>query len=315
MIFGTWLWGVSGAVWGLIVSQSVGCSLNYFAIRREAHRCGIRIAYRGCLAEWPLFWSFGLPAFMTGLLPSVVAWGASALLANQAAGFGALGVYYAAMRVITIPEQIMGMFFAAILPVLSEAFGRQDRKTFERALSVAFVLATIIIIPISLIQIAAPALTMMLFGRGYYGHPEVVQWLMLHAVLSALVWPTGYMLLSMGRAWFDWLLNMLLAVSQGALAIWLVPRYGVAGLAASLALAFVGSKAVPMVTFLYLRRADVMSAIRWPATATLVAVLFSVCLAAERNLALPGAAAIGAVAGAVFLAHVIRPAWSRMGWQ
>jgi len=158
----------------------------------------------------------------------------------------------------------------------------------------------LIIIPVSLVQAAAPALTLMPFGAEYQGRLEIVQWLMLHAVAYALVFPMGSVLISMGEMWFSWLVNLLYAVLFGVSAWLLVPRYGAAGYAAAMVLAFLAAN-IPCVIFLYRKLPDVMRFLRWGVLALAVLLLFVVCLCFSRSLSLAWAAGLGCAASLGFL--------------
>lgn len=300
MVLGAWRWGLAGAVWALIASQALNCILSYFAVRAEARPYGIVCRRRGSWRELDLFWRFSLPAVLTGLLNSAVAWGASALVVNQAGGYGDMGIYNAALRVKVLPETFLGMLIAPMLPVLSEAFARGDRATYRRALRFNFLLASLIIIPVSLLQAAAPRLTVLAFGAGYQGRLETVQWLMTHAVAFGLLFPAASILISMGEMWFSWQVNTLFAVLFGVSAWQLVPRYGAAGYAASLVLAYLIANA-RTVWFLYARLGDVMRFLRWGTLALAAGALLAICFWAGRQLSLPWGAFVGTTAAAAFL--------------
>jgi O-antigen/teichoic acid export membrane protein len=300
MVIGAWRWGVAGAVSGLIGSQLANSVMCFFAVRAEAARYQISLRYAGCFSDLGLFWRFSLPAVLTGVLNSVVAWGASALVVNQAGGYGDMGIYNAALRVKMLPETFLGMLIAPMLPILSEAFGKGDRVTFQRTLLFNFLLATLIIVPVSLVQAAAPALTLLPFGAGYQGHPSIVVWLMLHAVLYALMFPMGSVLISMGEMWLSWLVNLLYAVLFGVSAWLLVGRYGAAGYAASMAVAFALAN-IPCVVFLYRKLPDVMRFLRWGPLALGAGLLSVVCVFVSRQLPLGWAAALGGAAAIGFL--------------
>jgi O-antigen/teichoic acid export membrane protein len=300
MVIGAWKWGVTGAVWGLIGSQLINCVMSSLAVRVEAARYQISHRYAGCFSDLGLFWRFSLPAVLTGVLNSVVSWGASALVVNQAGGYADMGIYNAALRVKLLPETFLAMLIAPILPILSESFGKGDRSTFQRTLLFNFLLATLIIVPVSLVQAAAPALTLLPFGAGYQGHPAIVVWLMLHAVMYALLFPMGSVLISMGRMWLAWFLGIGYAGAYALAAYLLVPRYGAAGYAASTALAY-GLANIPCVVFLYKELPGVMRYMRWRVVVLLVAVLFAACVFASGQLPAGWAATTGVVIAIAFL--------------
>jgi O-antigen/teichoic acid export membrane protein len=305
MVIGAFMWGVTGAVWGLVGCQLALCTISFFAVRIEANRYSISLRYAGCFSDMNMFWRFSVPAVLTGILNSAVNWGAGALVVNQKGGYGEMGIYNAAFRVKQVPELLLFMLIAPILPVLSEAYGKGDRATFQRGLIFNFLLATLIIVPVSLLQAAAPALTMMPFGPEYQGHPEVVRWLMLHSVLYALMFPMGNVLISMGEMWFDSLMTLLFAVLFGVCAWLLVPRYAAAGYAASMAIAFALANLTGVI-FLYRKLPDVMHAVRWDVLATAVAVLFGVCVICSQLLSLQWAATVGVACAILFLGFKYR---------
>jgi O-antigen/teichoic acid export membrane protein len=300
MLLGAGRWGLTGVVWALIVTQSINNFLCWRALRAEALRFGVPIRRHTTPEDRRLFWSFSLPAVLTGVLNSLVGWGAGALVVNQAGGYGDMGLYNAALRVKLLPELSLGMLIAPMLPILSEAFGKNDQHTFQRALQFNFTLAALIIIPVSLVQTAAPSLTMLIFGAGYRGGFDTVQWLMLHAVSYALLFPMGSILISMGQMWFSWLVGLCYGVLFAAGAWWLVPRYGSAGYAAAMVLAYLISN-IPCVVFLYYRLPRVMSFLHWGLVASVLFALYALCLAASHQLTLAWATTVGSLAGAAFL--------------
>jgi O-antigen/teichoic acid export membrane protein len=300
MVGGAWWWGVTGAVWGLIGSQLANCLLSFFTVRAEAARFKIQSHFAALSGEWQLFWRFSLPAVLTGVLNSLVAWGAGALVVNQAGGYGEMGVYNAALRVKLLPETFLTMLIAPMLPILSEAFGKGDSVTFERTLLFNFLLATLIIVPISLLQAAAPWLTLLPFGAGYEGHPAIVQWLMLHAVAYALLFPMGSILISMGRMWFSWWVNLVYALIFAGASLQLVPRFGAVGYAAALVVAYVLSN-IACVVFLYREMPQIMRYLRWAAVALSVALLFGTCVAVSARTGLAVSIITGLTGAALFL--------------
>ncbi len=301
MVVGSWRWGVQGAVWSLIITQAVNCVLCYTAVRAEAVRFHIPITVSGARSEAALFWSFSMPAVLSGVLNSAVGWGASALVVNQTGGYGDMGVYNAALRVKMMPEMFLGMLIAPMLPILSESFGKGDRVTFQRTLLFNFLLATLIIVPVSLLQASAPSLTLLPYGPGYEGRFEIVLWLMLHAVLYALMFPMGSILISMGEMWFSFVVNVLFAVLFGVAAWLLVPRYGAAGYAASMVVAYVVAN-IPCLVFLYRKLPEVMRYLRWGLVAAAALILFGGGMFFARPLPLAWSVPVGLLAAAAFVA-------------
>ena len=314
MIGGVWLWGITGAVWSLVGSQAVNCLLCHIAVRKESNRFGIHSSLVGWRSEWSLVCAFSVPAVITGLINSLVSWGASVSVVKQVSGYGDMGVYNAVMRVKLLPEAFLGMLIAPVLPVLSEAFGKGDRQGMERTLRFNFLLAFLLLIPVSLLQTAFPLLTVLPFGNDYQNRPEIVQWLMLHSVVYALLFPMGGILISMGKMWFSCIVNVCYAVMLFVLSCLLIPRYGAAGYAASTAISFALGN-VPCVIFLYRSMPIIMREIQWCNQAFISIIAF--VLVAIAGTCFPDwwALAVGfviSIAFVIFLLTSLRGKWSRL---
>lgn len=305
MVAGTWKWGVAGAVWGLIGSQFANCLLSFAAVRAETARFQIRAVFSGWRDEWNLLFAFSLPAVLIWVVNSVVAWGAAALVVNQPRGYAQMGIYNAAFRVKDIPDAILGMVMAPIIPILSESFGKSDHHSYRKALRLFLLTSTLLIVPVSLLQAAAPELTLMPFGRGYEGQTLIVSWLMLYAVLNSLDRCVFYVLMTTGRLWLLWLLSFGFAVFYSIFAVLLVPRYGAVGYAASLALACAVSL-IPGMAVLYRSHADTMRYVRWGQLALESLSLFAVCVLASISLSFHWALALGMFASLAFVTLVLR---------
>jgi O-antigen/teichoic acid export membrane protein len=300
---GAYFWGLTGAVVSLILIQAINCLLCSVELRREMSRYRIKYSYAGWRDERRLFWNFSLPAVLTGVLNSVVAWGAGALVVNQIHGYSDYGIYNAALRVKLLPETLVLMLVAPMLPILTDTYARKDLLAFKKALLVNFSLAVAIITPLSLAQAAAPWLTLRPFGIEYQGQSRAVQWLMLHGIIYSLVFPMSNVLISMGRMWFGWFVNFLFALLYAALALLWVPRYGVAGYALAQALAF-GLANAPCILFLYRELPAVMHFLRWALLATVAGCLFIASLVISQWLSHGAALALGAIGAGAFLASL-----------
>jgi O-antigen/teichoic acid export membrane protein len=312
MVLGA-LWGdVGGALWGLIASTAIGAVLNWIALRRECRRVAIRVQYRGCWQESRVFWDFNLPGMLNTVFSAVVVWAVGAILVRHADGFGGLGIYNAVQRIRLIPENIAAMLLAPMLPILSASFGRRDMAAYGKTLLFAFVVSTVVIIPLALLQIAAPWLTLLPYGSEYVGgDPHVVVWVMAWTICYALTWPMGSILISMGRIWFALGVGILSSVINLGLSVWLIPTMGASGMALA---AFLGMLAacVPCIVLLYRELPDLMHQIRWW---TMLAVTFSlvaVCVAAFHWLTAAAAGGIGLAAAILFFVWRLHPQTNRL---
>jgi O-antigen/teichoic acid export membrane protein len=144
-----------------------------------------------------------------------------------------MGIYNAVNRIKIVPEMVLGMLLAPLLPVLAEKYAQADVRGYQKTAYSAFVCALLVTAPYALLQIAAPVLTLFPYGNGYAGHTAVVQWLMAELAILGVFTPMNQLVSSMNKMWFGFGFNLVWSLVYGGLACLLVPRYGAAGLAAS----------------------------------------------------------------------------------
>ncbi|HEX4265931.1 MAG TPA: oligosaccharide flippase family protein [Verrucomicrobiae bacterium] len=237
---GVWFGGVTGSVWALVVNLALNCVMNFVALRKEAARAGVPLSYRHCTQEWPVLWSFSVPAVLGGAIAAPVTWAASAWLVNQADGYAQMGIFNAIYRIRIIPEMMLNMLLAPLLPVLSETFGLGNMQGYRKAVRSALAISLMVTVPFALLQIAVPSLTLLPYGHAYAGHAAVVQWSMFDLAVMGLFNPLmNQIIVSMNRMWLGFAYSAGFSIIYGALAYVFVLRYGAAGLAAAGILAHV----------------------------------------------------------------------------
>lgn len=293
---GVYLWGLHGALWGLVVSTGIAWALNHIAIRQECTRFGVPYTYNNCLSEKAVLWKFALPSALNGAMMGPVIWLTSALLVNQPHGYAEMGVYNAVFRVKQIPEMILSMIAAPILPILSDQLSNRNYDGISKTLKYASHVSLICLVPASLALIGVPQLAFLPFGRDFQANTAVVQLLMLQSMMVGIFFPFGQLIVSMGRMWFGWVYNLLFGLCLILIALVSVPAYGAAGLAGAMAVAY-GVTSLGCVLFMQYYKPDlipdihVRQSIIWALPFVLTAFALSRCLPA-----------LYAAAGAVALA-------------
>jgi O-antigen/teichoic acid export membrane protein len=228
-----WFWGVEGSVWALVANLALNCFLNFVALRQEAARFGVPLSYAHCGEEWRVLWHFSIPAVLGGAIAGPTVWAVSTLLVNQPDGYSQMGVYNAVYRIRIVPEMILNMLLAPLLPVLTERYAAGDVKGYHKTAYSAFMLSMVVVAPFALIQIAFPALTLLPYGPGYAGHAGVVQWLMFDLVITGVFAPYSQLVTSMSKMWFGFVSMVSWTALFAVFSVFLVPRYGAAGFAAA----------------------------------------------------------------------------------
>lgn len=207
MVGGVWLWGVTGAVLGLIISQAVNCLLNFFALQTEARRAGVLLSYAGSGLEKEILWRFSLPAVGSGLFVGPVYWVCNSMLVNAPGGYAQMGVFNAANQWFGALLFLPGVLGQAALPVLAERLGQNDRAKARKVLGFYVKLNGIVVAPIVLIGCLASPWIMASYGPSFRETWPTLVVVLSTAGLVALQTPVGEIIAASGRMWLGALMN------------------------------------------------------------------------------------------------------------
>lgn len=239
MVGGVYLAGIHGALWGMVVATAINWLLNHITIRKECAKAGVPYTFYNCWAERKVLWDFSLPAVLAGISSAPLMWVASALLVNQPNGYAEMGIYNAVLRIKQVPEMILGMLMTPILPILSDQFGKNAKRDYNRTLKYAFLLSITVVVPAALVQLSTPQITLLPYGKDFIGNLSVVKWLMLHTICVGLFSPISSIISSLNKMWFGFATNLFWGILFIALAYALIPNYGASGLAAAFTLSHI----------------------------------------------------------------------------
>jgi O-antigen/teichoic acid export membrane protein len=254
--------GVTGAAWALTGMAALGCALNWVALRHLCRKERIRVPFARAWEERSMLLTFNLPAVLNGVMSAAGVLICTALLARQARGFDELGLYNAALRIKMVPETLLTMLVAPMIPILSASFAQSKEGEFGRALALGFRISLIVVVPISLLQIAAPWLSFLPFGAQFQGGEQVAQWLMVSAIVSSLAWPIGMIFISTGRVWLALAISTFQLICFVGLAYYLIPTQGATGYAVAYTTALVTAN-VPCLFLMYREFRQTMNEIQW----------------------------------------------------
>ena len=298
---GAYYGGVTGSVWALVINLAVNCILNFVALRQEASRASVPLSYAHCFREWNVLWKFSLPAVLCGAIAAPVTWAANAWLVNQPDGYALMGIFNAVYRIRIVPELMLNMLLAPLLPVLSETFGLGNVQGYRKAAHSALAISLTITVPYALLQIAVPSLTLLPYGNAYLGHAAVVQWSMFDLALMGLFNPLmNQIIVSMNRMWLGFYYSISFSVVYGALAYFLVLHYVAAGLAAAGILAHVICLG-PYLYYVYRSKMTFVSGLPMYRLTLMVCGASIIAYAGSRWLNEPAAGCLAAVLIAAFL--------------
>lgn len=238
LVCGTYLGGLTGAVWALAINLCFNWLLNHLALRKEARRYQVPFSIQNCSQEWSVLWKFSLPAFLAGSMIDPVNWACSAILVNRPDGYEEMGIFSVANQWYALLMFLPGILGSVVLPVLSEQFGQNNAKESLKTLILAIKMNLLIVTPLVLVTSIASPYIMSLYGESFRdGWPTLVVVLMTAGILAAQT-SVGQIIAASGRMWIGFSMNMGWALIFVVSTLLLVD-YGSLGLASARMLSYI----------------------------------------------------------------------------
>ncbi len=229
LVLGTYLGGLNGAMWMMVINLFFNWLLNHIALRIEARRCNVPFTLRHSSHELPILWRFSLPAVLANTLVGPVNWLCALFLVKQPGGYGEMGIFNAANQWYAITMFLPGLLGGVVLPVLSERLGQKDTSQSMKTMIIAIKVNALLVLPlVVLVGLASPYI-MNLYGAGFReGWPTLLVTL-LTAGLLAVQTPVGQIIAAAEQMWVGFVMNLgwalvfvlstLLLVEKGALGL------------------------------------------------------------------------------------------------
>jgi O-antigen/teichoic acid export membrane protein len=235
----TWLWGINGAVAGLVASLALNCLLNNLAVRRESAGVGIRMSYQGSWKEKAVLWKFSAPAFLSNAMVAPTAWICNAMLVNHPGGYAEMGLFSAADQWRNVLLFLPGIMSRVMLPILSNHSNEPVDGTsrFSKMLEAGFSAAVVVVFPLVTVLAFGSGLITKAYGKDFVGMGHPLVGLLCAGGILALATPSGLALQAKGAMWLGFAINLLWAVLLLGF-FHLLRGHGALGLAAAYALAY-----------------------------------------------------------------------------
>lgn len=230
IVFGVYMGGLKGAVWGLVAGMAVNWLLNKIALKDETERANIKINFKEFRQELKVLWNFSLPAFLSGIMVSPVNWICNAMLVNQPNGYVEMGIFNAANQWFTALLFIPGILGSALLPILSEQMGLNNRPLSKKALTLSIKLNGASVLPLVMVGCLISPFIMQLYGETFSEAWPTLVIVLLTAGLLSIQTPVGNIIAASGRMWLGFIMN----AGWGLLFIsitWTLLNWGAIGLA------------------------------------------------------------------------------------
>ncbi len=229
-----WLFGVQGAIASMTINAAMGILLCARALRTECTTlCFSTIYDRTMWKEWPVLWKFSVPSLISSALFVPAMWISNAILVNQPDGYSELGLFNAANQWRMVIIFLPGLFATAMLPVLSETHGRDDKSDFRKTVALNFRTTWIVAFPLTVMVVTLCKPLASLFGRQFLGSAPIISMLMAATFLTLVNSTIGAALVGAGKIWIGTAMNLCWAIMLILSSVVLVPLFGGFGLALS----------------------------------------------------------------------------------
>lgn len=241
IVGGVYTGGLSGAVWGIMLAAAVPALISRKVLLDECRRNGVEMNYRGAWGERKILWAFSLPAFLSDIVLSPVAWFASTMLVNRPMGYEQMGIFSAANQWRSLLMFIPSVVGQVLIPMTSSFLGQsRDSRGIRSALVAAISVNALCAVPTLLILFLASRYVMSLYGPSFASHGAVLRFTAATGALMAIQIPVGNMIAGFGRMWVGASQNLAWAAVLLVSAWFLLHAgWGAEGLAAAYLISYV----------------------------------------------------------------------------
>lgn len=225
-------YGVQGAIAAFTLNAALGLILSSVSLKRACEANKIPCRYTNSVwEEAPIIWKFAVPGMMSSLFFIPATWITNIILANQPDGYAELGLFNAAhqwrMVIIFLPAVLM----SAMLPVLAETHGRENRSDFRKTLTLNLRATWVVSLPLTVVVVIAGKHLAALFGKQFLGSAPIISVLMISCFLYVVNTTIGFALVGSGRMWIGTMMNFVWALMLVMSSLILVPHLGGLGMA------------------------------------------------------------------------------------
>jgi O-antigen/teichoic acid export membrane protein len=227
--------GLLGLLWGLLLLRATHVFLSGIALRREAARFQVPIAFGGLAREWNVLWLFSLPAVLAALTFTPANWVCNTILVNQEGGYSQLGVYAAVLNLSFIVQAVNGTIAPAFLPLCVSNFGNHKPKFEFVNIVLPWAIGLVFTVPL----ICVPEVAGLIYGESFSGPSmnRTVVFIMFFTVIREHRQGIARNFVAGNYLWWSTLGNAFWAV-LAIVGTYLLRHRGAEGMAAAFAIAY-----------------------------------------------------------------------------
>jgi O-antigen/teichoic acid export membrane protein len=234
-----YLYGVQGAVASLTINASIGLLMCTYLLKRLYSQYSFKSRDTMLsFSEWPVLYKFALPSMLTYLTVVPVTWLTNLLLIRQPGGYSELGLFTAANQWRMIIMFLPGLLTSAMLPVMSEMNGRENRSGFVKVTRLNLHATWVICLPLTIIVIGFGDVLASLFGKEFSGSASVTVLMSVASFLMVVNSIVGTAMAGASRMWIGTGINIMWGVTMIIASYLLIPLYGAFGLAIAYVIAY-----------------------------------------------------------------------------
>lgn len=231
---GAAMWGIDGAVYGLVTSALAQWLILGRAVRAGLRYHGIEPSREYGPDEAGIVRRFVIPGAISSITAAPAIWIAQAILARSVSGFAEVALYTAAYNLMVLVLFLPNVANTVGMTVLNHVLGRRDTRQYERVFWMNLWTSLAISLAGAALILALSPWLLEAYGPGFASATPVLLILLGATVPEVLTIALNQVLQSRERMWTA---ILWVNIPRDSIIIYaaleLVPRYGAKGLAAS----------------------------------------------------------------------------------
>jgi len=232
-----WYAGVKGAVIALAICSGLTVIAYYIVSRKELYAAKIKVTFNEALSEWRILVRYSLPAFLSTITVGPVIWASNAFLANRPDGYGQLGIFNAAIHWDTFVQFFPSLISTAVLPVMSDMYGRGDKRGSINVMWKMMGITALLVIPLAILVSLFSPLIIKAYGSSFAGGHWVIVIVVFTTVLYSISAHLGTFIAAAGKMWIGFAINCAWGISFLIFSYYMV-KWGAEGLATAKFIAY-----------------------------------------------------------------------------
>lgn len=228
-----YFWGVEGALAGFTLVSTLVLINGSIILNRERANANFpdKVQLGDAKQELPIIWRFALPGLIVGILITAMTWFGRVFLVRQESGYVELGLFEAAYQWQMLILFLPAILVRVILPILSETYGKEEKKEFSSAISMQLQSICLVILPLTIIVVGFSKQLALIYGEQFEGTEIVIPVLMLSVFFDAMNQGVRQIYDGAGKRWTNLAMYLIWASVYFFSCLTFIPAMGAVGFA------------------------------------------------------------------------------------